>query len=351
MSDETAPAAAPEAPSTEPTTTEPAADTTQAAPADAAPPVEAAAPEAPPTTAELIAITRERRAMQKRQKEAEAKAAAREAELAAKAAEIEKRAADIEALRQMASSYEENPQAIIEALGIDPAEYFDTWVRKSLNEAPSPDDRVNKLERELKKRDAAAKAEREAAEKRAAEEAEARKKAAIEAQEQAKRQWMADTTKQIAAFVESAGDAYPMFATISATVPEVYEELVHEALTWNTEKGQPLTLAQAVERKEAELVKRATERMTEMLKVPALRAVAEGIVKPPAPAPAAAKPPAEPAKEPSTPAPSSKPAVTTIPVGRAAPTVVPETSRFDPIRERNERIARLMAMQVDESTT
>lgn len=332
-----------------------APETTEAAP----PAAEAAAPEAeapptekPPTTAELLVIAREKRALDRKRKEAEAAAAKREAELAARAQEVEAKQADIKRLQELAGRWEDDPQAVISALGVaDPSEFFDAWTRKLLGEKPSPDDRVNKLEREMKRRDEAAKAEREAA-KKAEEEAKQRaEEEAKKQQEEYFRHVFTESTKFAQTFIAGEAEKYPTLAWLGSVEPSAYEEVVNEAIAWQRQHGSQIELPKAAELVEQRLSKTAAERMRAMLSLPHLRAIAAEVIAPPAPAPAkAAKPAAEPAKEPSAQAPSPKPVITTIPVGRAAPTVVPDASRYDPVREQNERIARLMAMQVEDPT-
>lgn len=338
--------AAPEAPATE----TPAPVEGQAAPAEAAKPAETPPePEKPaeetPKGKEFAAIAKAQKKLHNERKALEAEHAAKLAEVEAKAADITKKAAELDAFRQQVTNWESDPQAVITALGIDPAEFMDTWVRKHLDIAPSADDRVSKIEKQLAKERADAKAKAEEAEKKAAEEAEKAEAQRKAAEEKQYADWYDGNVKQVTKVVTAMNEQFPLSAFFSETATP---DIVDLGIAWYKERGEELPLVEAAKLVEERLVSQVAERMKAMMDVPALKALAAqyiGASSPPAasaepPATSAAAPTAKPEANTSTPAVSRQPRATTIPVGRAAPTTVPVPSRMDAAAERQSRLQR-----------
>ena len=175
MSEETAPTATP-APDAAPAPDAPAAEAPPAEPTlvEAAP-SEAPAEEAPAAkTEDFVILQREQRKLHQKRKELEATVARERAEIEATKAYVEQAQKDLGQFRAIAAKAMDDPFAILQAMNINPGEYLVALSEKVLGEAPTGDERVDRLERELKKRDAEAKA---AAERQAKEQKEAAERA------------------------------------------------------------------------------------------------------------------------------------------------------------------------------
>lgn len=235
----------------------------EAAAAEAAKAAEAAAAEAAkaPSTREFQELARAQRkihAQAKTIKDAEAKLEAERATLAADRKKVDE-------FRAIAAKAEDDPYALLDSLGVDRTAFFDALTRKALGEAPSADDRVNRLERELK-----ARAEAEA--KAAAEKAEAEAKAAEAEAAQAEEAYMEANTQAVSAFLQHDPDAYPVLRLAGEeTDGMMLREVVSLAKTWKDTHGELLPMPKACEQLETALLERSVQRIGKFLESPKLR--------------------------------------------------------------------------------
>lgn len=261
--------AADPAPETAGDPTSPDATPPDAGAAEAAAAAEAAkAAEAAAIEAAKAPSTREFQELQRAQRKIHAQAKAikdSETKLEAERATLANDRKVVEEFRSLAARAEDDPYALLDSLGVDRAAFFDALTRKALGEAPSADDRVNRLERELKARteaEAKAKAEaEESAKKQAAEEAEAAEEA-----------FMQSNVQAVAAFLEHDPDAYPVLRSAGEeTEGLMLREVVTLAKTWKDTHGELLPMPKACEQLETALLERSVQRIGKYLESPKLR--------------------------------------------------------------------------------